>query len=666
MRAGSAGSATSGRRATAADRGACFSCGPAVARSNQNPRRRQTLKGPTRVPRPGVFVKRAALCILALLVGSTALAPFAAADGGLALIVFVTPEGRSVGQTVDVNVETYVNGVATDVETLSVQAGIGGTDINFTNVSAGKYHATLTINAGDVLMGSLYISGSADLGALSESIFDTYSVGGGSASGWEVTLRTVAGGQQFVTVAPGANVLVEARTYLDGNLADGGPVNMTLQTTNGMDFGASPAETPLTSTKLSDGVFQATIQVPNDITLSKSFQVKAWLGSNITGPSETTLFFAHPFTVMSFAESSTATSAVLKVFAGSASPIAGANISLSGLAITMGLPPSITTVGPFTATTDANGKATLNPTWSASSTISTWFLNVTSGGKTTSTLVLFGPTTGATSWTPTPAFGFLCEVRLQTDPSSFQPGQTVNMRFRVTNNGTAVASASVFRYAFRDGASATAVAGNGSTDASGDFMMSYAIPANWTGNDQLTVKAVCPSGYTGSDEVQGGSANPFGTGKLTVSASGALGAAVQVTATYSGTNALTNVVATCAIVPGNQTSLAGLGFAAGSLSAPMTRSGSTFTGSINVPLWLGDGNYTVIAFISNMGATSTTSDQTMEGNTTTIHMTPQGSTGGNTNNTGKGFLPGFEAPATVGAVGAIAALLVVGRRRREA
>lgn len=599
----------------------------------------------------------------------SAIAPLVAADDGLVVLTFIGPAGKNVGDTIDINIETYLNGVATNVDTLDVSVGFGGgASFTFTNLSTGKYHTTYQIDANDSMLGSLIITGSADLGVASGSIFEFYTVGsgGGGGGGWEVSARLLNHPMGGFDVQAGDHVTVEARSYNMGTLADGGQINMSMIASTSGFTGGPPmgGATPLNVTKVSAGVYQAVVDVPATITTSNLFFVTATLGTGLLAPSDETTFFANPFRVMTVVTGSTSTTGSLKVYVGGDAPVAGAQVSLTGMSIMM-TPPYFTQVGPFSATTDANGQASLTATWTAGQSVTTWNLNVSSGGKMSMGVVAFA-SGSTTAWVPSPPIGYGCEANIQTDTSKITGGQTANMVFRVTSNGAPVSSQSITRFVYLDGATGTSQAGNVTTDATGNFTVTYAVPSPWTFDNSLKVEVYCPDGTSDTAFVSFSTSGAgFGTGTVTVSASGQLGGAVAVTGNYAGSNALTNAQAFAAILPGNSTNFASGGFTGGGLIAPMTRSGNTFSGSVTVPAWLGSGDYTVIVVISNDGATSSTSDQTTEGNTTVIHLTPQGSTGGNNGTPAKGFLPGFEGAAGIAAVGAAGALLVVSRRRRE-
>jgi hypothetical protein len=611
-----------------------------------------------------------------MLVSATAFAPLASADQGLVVLTFIGPEGQGEGQTITVNIEAYQDGVPVNLDDLNVSAGMmSGIYLTFTNPSTGKYTATYTISASDASSGFLSLFGSAMLGAATESIFQFYTVGGGGGggSGWDIEMRIANMAQVGIVPGPGASVVVEARSYNAGALADGGQINFTVNWVAGVGFGGSPTPVTASSTKVSDGVYQTTVDVPADLASSRSYSVEGAIGTGMSAPHSSTGFSAHPFTVMTVTQSSTTTSATVTAYVGLNSPISGAQLSLSGNAVTM-TPPYFTTVGPFTGTSDANGVSTLSASWGATTAPTFWTLNVTANGKMTSVMLsLMAAPSGPQPFMPQPPIGIGCEAITQVDTTAFAGGQTANMKFRVTNDGAPVASQSLPRYAWRVGALASAAAGNVTTDATGNFTMTWVVPADWDFvEDSFQMRVYCTQDEYDTVYVAfgggGSSGGPFGDGKVQVTASGRLGGPVSITATYSGTNALAGAQAVAVIVPGNQSMVAGVGLAGGGLSTPLTRAGSTFTGSITVPAWMGSGNYTVLALITNEAATSSQSDQTTTGNMTVINLTPQGSTSGTggTGGTGGGFIPGFEGAAAVAAVAAIGALLVVGRRRRQA
>jgi hypothetical protein len=351
------------------------------------------------------------------------------------------------------------------------------------------------------------------------------------------------------------------------------------------------------------------------------------------------------------------------VLVGGSTPVSGAQASLTGMAFTV-TPPYFTTIGPFTGTTDAQGMATVNASWSAAQAATTWTLNVTSAGKTTSVFLFLGPfDTSNAGWQPPPVFGFGCELQLRTDPTALKAGQSATLKLRLTSDGGAVASQSVARFAWREGATGTAQAGNVTTDATGNFTLTYAIPSDWKASDTLQVRAVCPDGNDASTSVEFASTDAgIFSGNVRVSASGRLGGTVHVTATYLGTSSLDGVTGFAAVAPGNSTAGALAGLSGTAPMAPLVKAGTSFSADVSVPSWYPEGDYTVFVFLTNHAATSNLADQVYDGNWTFMHLSAAGST---TPSGGFLGLPGFDAAAAMGAA-AMSALVAVEVRRRRA
>lgn len=597
--------------------------------------------------------------VFGALVSSIALLPFAAlADDGLTLLVFVTPPGRDVGQMVDVNVEAYLWGAPVNPGTVAVTIGFG-TDVTLTNVSTGKWHGTYRINASDALFGTILVNADASLDLLSGSDFSTYQLPDGSVSvGWEVKTRIANQALLGLSPAPGSNVVIEGRTYLDGTLKDGGPLNATARVTEG----ATSTDSTPTGTKVADGVYQFTIQVPADVATGRLYSVEVKLGTGLSAPSDFQSFQVNPVPVAAWIQTSTPTSAVVKVLAGSTSAIAGANVSVSGEVITF-IPFGSSPIAPVTGITDAKGQATINVSWTGTGA-ATLMVNVTSGGKMSTVSLYAFDNLGSTGWIPMPNIPFGCSAALQSDPSAFEPGDTANLKVRVTEDGTLQASTSLTRILIRSTASGSSQAGNVTTDAQGNFTVTYLVPSDWKESEQLEIMVVCPSGSSTRTQAEFSSGAFQGTGNIHVTATPtAAGGKLHVTATYSGGKTLVGIIGGAFLIPGSGAG----GFSAASASNPpfalFTQSGTTFTGDIDVPAFYPEGDYSLIVGLTNTAAVSLLSDEVSEGNVTTVHIGAAGGPGGGT---GGGLLPGFEGFAAVAAVGAGAAIVAIGRRRRVA
>jgi hypothetical protein len=270
----------------------------------------------------------------------------------------------------------------------------------------------------------------------------------------------------------------------------------------------------------------------------------------------------------------------------------------------------------------------------------------------------FGPGGG---WIPLPNIPYGCSASLQTDPAPFKPGDTANLKIRVTEDGTLMASKSLTRLVIRSTASGSSQAGNVTTDAQGNFTVTYVVPTDWKDSEQLDILVVCPTGSSTRADAEFSQSGVQGTGNIHVTASSAAaGGKIHVTATYSGNKSLVGVVGGAFLVPG--AALGGFS-AAGSSNAPFTvftQAGTTFTGDVNVPSFYPEGDYSLIVGLTNTAAVSLLSDEVSEGNVSTVHIGAAGGPGGGT---GGGLLPGFEAPLVVAAAGLVGAVAL--RRRRS-
>jgi len=580
------------------------------------------------------------------------------ADEGLTVVVFVTPPGRGVGQSVDVNVEAYMWGTLVDLETLDVSIGFAHT-VTLTNVSTGKWHGSYTINASDALGGTLYVTANGGLDVLSATDNSFYSLPDSAATvGWEVKTRLANQALFGLSPSPGTNVIVEGRTYHDGTLKDGGPLNATAHITEGLN---SSTATPA-GTKVADGVYQFTIQVPADLTVGRLYSVEVKLGTGLTAQSDFQTFQVNTVPVAAWVQSKSANSASVKVLVGSTSAIAGANVSVSGTVITF-IPFGTSAIAAVYGTTDAKGQATVNVSWSGTGA-ATLMVNVTSGGKMSTVALYAFEGLGSTTWIPLPNIPYGCSAALQTDPSTFKAGDTANLKIRVTEDGTLMASKSLTRIVFRSTASGSSQAGNVTTDAQGDLTVTYVVPTDWKDSEHLEVVVVCPMGASTRAQADFTGGAPQGTSNIHVTATtAAAGGKIHVTATYSGNKSLVGVTGGAFLVPG---SAAGGFSGAGGSNAPFTvfaQSGTTFTGDVNVPAFYPDGDYSLIVGLTNTAAVSSTSDEVSEGNVSTVHISAAGGGGGGA---GGGLLPGFEGLAAVAAVGAGAAIVAIGRRRKVA
>ncbi|HEX9710741.1 MAG TPA: hypothetical protein VGB42_12355 [Candidatus Thermoplasmatota archaeon] len=602
--------------------------------------------------------------VLGLLLVVAVLPGPAAADGGLTVWVFVGPEDRGIGQTVDIHVESYLWGDPVDLELVEASLGLTGSiALPLTRTAEGQYDATRTIVAGDVTYGLMVVAVTGEFGTLvadASAYYFSSSASGGSG-GWAVTLRMADFGQMPMGVLPGSTVTIEARSYNNGTLTEGAPMNGTIAT-----YGPGGTTSPqaLDGTKVADGVYRFQVEVPASLTTSTSYTFGVQAGPATDRVGETMSFYAQPFPFVVTVTEEMATSAVLEVVAGYDAPVVGAAVSVSGSTIVT-TPPYIQVVGPFNGTTDARGFARIPVTWTGTPPTSLG-VNLTSQGKTAATMVFLSGLSGLGPWEPEDNLPFGCSVALQTDPRDVEPGGTAQLKYRVTEDGDPVASAEVTVFVREQSASGMESAGNLTTDASGNLTVAYDVDASWNFyEDALVVDVLCPSGEgaAASDDL-GEPGSTFSTDHVTLTATGTAerGGAVQVTATYTGPLPLDGAYGFAMLARGDnpQQAVGSLGGNFGG-SVLTAGAGGAFTGTVQVPEHWQEGNYTLIVFITNHGAVSQRSNEFQEGGLQTVHVVAPGA-GPPTTGGGGGFLPGFEgAVAALALVGAAAGL--VGRRR---
>lgn len=590
-----------------------------------------------------------------MLVVPFALVPLqAGAAQGLTLLAFATPAGQDVGETVDIALESYVWGDLVDVGLLEVRAGSStGPTIPTTNVSTGKYVAHFKIDAANVSSsGTVTFYYKALFSGLVSQYSESYHVGPGGGTaypGWTVTLRSLTPGAP----GPGDVVQFEARTYLDGALTDGGKVNATVSHASGLSF----VTDDLSTSKQADGVYRFQYTIPAAISTSQVYVVEAVLGDSLFSPSDSVTLSVDPIPVMVTFSSVTASSATVSVVAGGAEAAEGATVSLVGSGIDF-TTFDIITAGPFNATVDSQGRASVDAAWQSVSFL-TWELTVEKDGNTTgATFSSFG-----SGWKPAGHFGIGCEASLQVDPAQFRAGTTAHLKFRVTEDGVAFPSTAMARFLWTTGGTHALVAGNASTDDTANMTLDFSIPSGFTSKDIVYFFVVCPKG--GSDEVHvtfpdldGSLAE--GSPDLAVTATTASdGRDIEVTATYSGSAPMDGATAYAELVPPE-------GYApltdSGVLRVALSASGSTYSGTIAVPDWYPGGPYKVTVHLSNGGATDDRDSEVDAQKTQDIQVEgPAGGGDGNGGDSGGGLLPGFEGLAAFGAC-AVAASALAGRR----
>ncbi len=641
-------------------------------------------------------MKRFSWLVVALLFGSLLGLPGSvSAETGLQALLFVSPDDQTAGETVDVNLETYLDGVATDVDNISIGADPAFDDLTFTKTATGKYHATYDLTAADDTQGVATIAGQVEIGVVSHFVRDFYEMPTGD--GWEAKVRVVERGLVpiEVSVGPGASVELEARSYFEGALTDAGPITMTADWVSAEGYGNVG---PLTTTKVGPGVYRATLDVEESLSETHWFHITA----DVLYTSTAVTVTADPIPVMvSMPEPSTEPDVldyVYSIYVGGDTPIEGAQVEVTGEKMSPTFPFEVTPQPTSTATTDANGKAEVTVE-NGLDEHSTWVMRVIAGDKKTVVDLGHGPL-GGSGWVPAEPAPSGCDITLLTDPTGTPAGETATFTYYTSFAATAqddrepLATTYVDRYVWGSGDSGTSAGGGTTTDADGNFEVSHFVDDDWSADDRLNVKVVCPTGDVAHDTIS--FFNPVSSSeskKVTVEASGTIGGDVEVSANYAGSLPLEGATAVAYIEPSSTYNGLYRTFPL-NLMTKLTQSGSDFNGTIKMPNWLEPGDYVVTVTISTEGATLDRIDEMSLAQRIVIAMAagtgdptgddptgddPTGDDPTGDNSTGddpsgedlsggseeSGQTPGFEGVFAILAVAAVAAGMVVERRRRR-
>jgi hypothetical protein len=551
------------------------------------------------------------------LVAASAVVPFVAdADDGLTLILFVTPPDAGLSETISIDIECYWWGQPVDVDEVRLTMSPYGASPTFSNVSAGKYHASYTLLRGDVDGGTITMQASAVYRGTRATDISYYAPRGGHyATGWRVQLRQVS--PQNLAPPPGSHVVLEARSYDGYLLKDGGAVNATLRETG--PSGPLPDEI-LPPTRVSDGVYRFAFDIPANLSASRAYEVQARLGVANYGANAYVRIWSNPIPVTVYLLRGNGSAATLRVIAGTDAPVAGAQVELREDVSNYDYPPRSADV--FRNSTNASGVAEVVATHNASGdSYASYRLNVTRANRTTSVPVFLSFDT-LTAWRPLPPYNYSCELRLQTDTASIRPGDLAQLAFRVTYDGAPEVRRQVPRFAWRAWVAGTIAAGNITTDANGVFSLNYSVPANWSSSDWLFVQVDCPEGRSARETVYLGFGSPYAGRNLVLNASGFLGRNITVNVTYTGPRPLAGASALALLIPG--TSVTGLvtSMPPDALYVPLTLHGSTFSGTAAVPAWLPAGDYIVVVQVSNQAATDDASEQVVSAGFAALSLFP--------------------------------------------
>jgi hypothetical protein len=595
-----------------------------------------------------------------------AIAPPAAAAADLAIIAFVGPEGRSVGETLDVRIEVFRFTERYDPDHVAVR--FDSTSSNYAHadrLETGVYFVRYTIQSADIgSFGYLSIDVHVSEGTSGHSQAFPYLVegaGGGPSGVFALSSRVTNRETIGPTLEPGETALMEVRSFWNGSLRDAGVINATVR-----KYPEGTTYENLTVTRSGSGLYQASFSAPPNTTNTSIFQVGFLLGEGYTAITTAQAFVVDPFPAWVDVRLLDSSHFQVKVAAGIAAPMAGALVNISGSYFSFGSifnGSSFGTIGHDLYTNDSGGASVIldiAPDFG----FSTILVNVSHGGQSVWRAFSLDPSDLAGGDSRPYGSGFL--GWLDSDPTQYRRGQTAHLKYHFENGSTPAANFNVTYYWWRDSNQSVVEAHNATTDALGDLTISYTIPQDWGQGEAFVVRVERREGFGGYQQIPArfDPAPPGGDSDLELRVSrGALGAALHVEAVYTGRGDAVGAEAVAVVFPAN---LSGTGLPSTlalyipPTSAVMSRQGNTFAVDIDLPKHYPTGEYTVAVLLSNGGAVENTIDAMASGNWTVVAVGPEGSlvdTGA-----GGGFLPGPSGIAAAAVAGVAAA---IGRRRRE-
>jgi len=608
-------------------------------------------------------VRAISLALAGIFLGLSAIPPLAAAEGGLAVIAVISPPDQSLGETVNINVEVYRWGALADPESVRVRAS-DGSEVLVARTETGRYQGTVRLSPNLFAYGStLNIAVDARQGNTTayatasyalHSPLSTLPVGSGAY------IRILNLDQIGWYPSPGETVNLEVRTYSDGALVDPSSVtggcSVTFDQMNASNF-------EITFTRKDAGIFTGSLTVPSDLAGSAAYALSVFFRGNSNGTFTygygSAHFQVHPLPAVAWMDGVTATSAVVHVLAGDrAGPIGGATVVATASDASYGSPP--TGSSPATGVTDAQGSANLSVNFPAGH--ATRVAVAVASGARRSTVDLFtrAPDPGPYyNWTP-PGLS----AKVVSDTSNYRPGDDAAITVHLENNGTPLYARRVTRIVYPDDRPGTAVAGNVTTDPTGNFTFLFRVPADWSPGAKLKVLVQAPEGDQALEVMFGGAPVSLSR-RLTLATSyDADSRRIAVGANYSGPETLTGASAIAMLLPGADP----FGFMYRTGGKPvfvaLARSGSTFTGSLEVPAWMPLGNYTVLIGLTNGGATQLASDGVDAWNVSLVKVSAAPVKPHGNGPLFGGFVPGLDAAAAACAVAVVAGGTRALRRRK--
>jgi hypothetical protein len=544
------------------------------------------------------------LAVAALVVSSAP--PASAVEPGVDLFLFVGPEGKTVGDDLEVRVLAYDGLDPADADPLSVR--LGGSQLAFVDMvheSTGRWTGTYTIAGPDVSLGKVGFTVYATVGGQVYTKTVSYALPStADLVGPAVTLRLVGGGGATAGLKAGQEVTVEARSYVDGVPTTGGSLEVVARTDPGP--GELPITLPTTPQEAPAGRVVRTLILPH-VLESSTIVID---GTFTDGSQEATLsrtISVDPMPITAYLFDSSPGHTAVFVQLGETGPIEGAQVTVGGT-YTSYAPAGETPIGPVTGQTRQDGSAVLLVDWTTTSAGFAQIDLTASKEGLTDKRTLFptiSPASGA--WTPEQPGGGPCYIALQTDPSTAVPGQTFNANFVVTENLQLVPQLEVAITVSDLRGMEVSSRDLYTTNEESKIGIPVTFHRDWTaGEDAVGVRATCPSGATVERQFTLGLAPDFPRSSGQVVTGVPEQTEYRVTTYFSDWRQGEASYGYVAIVPSKNRSEVEQVIAAGAVRRiPLDRGADGYLRAVlDYPGWRNQEDYTLVVVVSNHGSAS--------------------------------------------------------------
>lgn len=609
---------------------------------------------------------------MSLLVLSIVSAPVEAdTQDGITLLLFVPTEGAGEGDIIEINAEAYKDGALVDLDALNVQVGLYPTaPVAMTNGSTGKWSGSVAVDRDYTFAERLPVSAHGNIGSTFLTVNQWVDLDL-APKGWELSMHIVNIDEVGTRPSLGSHVVVEARSYLDGVLTEGGPINASLSK---LEAGSTtPTEEDIAMEQQAPGVYQVAVDVPASITRTTSLSLNVELGPGGSLASEYTGYVLHPFPADAYLTDEEDGSAVVHVLARPPDNPPLCNTIATVLDVTDFDPHSKSTEEGPNGTLDADGRAAIPVTWQP----------LGPGGGYVEIDVNLTTSAGTAVFTLTPSLsspfdpwletdgGPDCSLTLVTEADQVELDREASLTFLFEQDEAPVNNQFISLYLWNQGETSAAFADQVKTNAAGEVTVQYHVsPSDFfvAEGKAINAEGACPSGAGAAGQARFGlDFTSFSSPNLEVTITGqkVVGGKLHVKAKYTGDlpddNARAHVTVVPETIPG---AIVGTGGTVYETATLYQQADGSFEGDITVPEWWGEGDYTISALVTNHVAVTDPNQQFEEGAFSSYHFAAASNAGdgGDGGNVGGSLLPGLGALETLAAVGAVSGLLAVRRR----